>query len=1566
MRIKVVFPRALLLCFFMMTGILFWDVTNVKAGDDIDENMKWSSVLKIESPECEVKEDGYVGYSGTYDTIVEKKGGPVTLSISPKEGYAVYYRKFKEDEITNMNNPKRLDEAGLIQGGESKEFVFVLPEEHYSGEYEGYPFVYIVLKEKDGKYYKADGTEFHVETAESEDKTVRWPYGRDAEKLAKGDKSWFFGGVTQTVREKLLLDSVKISNATDTNGGEVQFDKNTFWYYPNVKNGKDITMTTAVDYHLGGSVECKIDGGEPIYPDSEGRITIPGLEKVGTSKRVQLETVPKKGCEFDQASSTYSFTITRIKGNAPLENITVTGTYKPFENFAPETYDYSVAVDQKTEEIVVRVSGSENSTSIQYQIDKGEKQDVPKNGKITVPITDGGQPLLKIYTTADADSDLYQDGVYTIQVLQKHSQEELLKRAEKTAEFYRGLVSSGSTLNSVDAVWTIMELKTYGENLEALGITKESYLNSKGLQELISKWDNHGGYFQEKAVMGLLSVGYTLDELSMFPVGDKTVNLVQEDFLNNFSSLWALADDNFRSYLGEDLVLERALELSKNQKDTGEYIDSHTGGTDGTAMSIQAFSTWYGENQEITASVDKALGYLSSVQNKATGLVPYSGYGYYSSETISQWIVALCSLGIDPNKAEAFTSDSGLGLVDVLIDYFMLENGTFEHIQGQGKNGMATEQAFRALAAYKAFLENKGEKTFVFDLHTTQPWTGTEAVAATIKAIDAIGTVNKESGKAIETARTAYDALNEAEQKSMPVRYLEILTKAETAYAPLKPVADTEALIAAIGEVTLEKEAAIQAAQAAFDALSEEQKKQVENASVLEAASKALAADKATVAQIQEKLNGLLPLENLTTAQEEEAKALQQQIKALRQDMYDALENADQIDAIVQRIEDLKDAEKVEALIDAIGTVDSLEDEAAVIEAKQAYDALGEAKQALLKEGYKEKLEQAVAAVQELKDNAAVQNVIDNINKLVDENGEIHVSLEDGEFLASVRALYDQVDAAGLGNRVTNRDILFQAEAMYTELVAQDAADKILALPPNDTITGTAEDGSDIVMTEEQLNSILEAQTTYEALTDEQKAKVGGIAGEEAMNNYYLDVQTAETYSGYIEAVLSVFVQKVMALELPLTNADINVAKANLEKAQALIEQYESNEAAQSYLNSLEGFAEKRQQIEAEILRVHTDLANAQAVDQMIGALPSSITSDEEREAAQAAVSAIRTAYENLNSDAQNYVLRMAEVDTVELLIANYDKAKEEAVAVEKVIQEALNRAEESLTADGTVEAVKTAEKALADASVTAKNLVSADLKTALAALPERIQGAKAELLQKHEFASIAEKLPYDVTVEISLEKSGKEYEALKDALQSKKKAEIAESIRISAYQVVWDEEKQAYAQQAWTPQGGFTITLKTDSNLSGKEIMVGQYQENGDVAYITVTAGEGQVTFKADSLTVYALGLKEKAAPDDGKGDGNNTGGNNTGGNNAGGNNAGGNNAGGNNAGGTNTGSGNKGNTPTGSKNTGGTTAGGSAGVPKTGDFLADSLGACMALLTVAAVITLAAIIARRKERSR
>jgi len=58
-------------------------------------------------------------------------------------------------------------------------------------------------------------------------------------------------------------------------------------------------------------------------------------------------------------------------------------------------------------------------------------------------------------------------------------------------------------------------------------------------------------------------------------------------------------------------------------------------------------------------------------------------------------------------------------------------------------------------------------------------------------------------------------------------------------------VVNTEELISSIGEVTWQSEAAISAAQQAYDALSEDEKKQVENYTVLEEAQKKYAQDKA-------------------------------------------------------------------------------------------------------------------------------------------------------------------------------------------------------------------------------------------------------------------------------------------------------------------------------------------------------------------------------------------------------------------------------------------------------------------------------------------------------------------------------------------------------------------------------------------------------------------------------------------------------------------------------------------------------------------------------------------------
>ena len=94
------------------------------------------------------------------------------------------------------------------------------------------------------------------------------------------------------------------------------------------------------------------------------------------------------------------------------------------------------------------------------------------------------------------------------------------------------------------------------------------------------------------------------------------------------------------------------------------------------------------------------------------------------------------------------------------------------------------------------------------------------AVKVVIARIDAIGEVTLDSKDAIEAARAAYDKLTD-EQKKLVTNY-ETLTKAEETYAALADAAavkEVEDLIDAIGTVDENSKDAIDAARAAYDAL---------------------------------------------------------------------------------------------------------------------------------------------------------------------------------------------------------------------------------------------------------------------------------------------------------------------------------------------------------------------------------------------------------------------------------------------------------------------------------------------------------------------------------------------------------------------------------------------------------------------------------------------------------------------------------------------------------------------------------------------------------------------------
>ena len=108
------------------------------------------------------------------------------------------------------------------------------------------------------------------------------------------------------------------------------------------------------------------------------------------------------------------------------------------------------------------------------------------------------------------------------------------------------------------------------------------------------------------------------------------------------------------------------------------------------------------------------------------------------------------------------------------------------------------------------------------------------AAKAVSDRIEAIGEVTLDKGTVIKEVRKAYDALTE-KQKAF-VTNLDVLTQAEAAYDRLlQQEVDKEAarkvseMIAAIGEVTLDKKAAIEEARAAYDALTDDQKVLVDN-----------------------------------------------------------------------------------------------------------------------------------------------------------------------------------------------------------------------------------------------------------------------------------------------------------------------------------------------------------------------------------------------------------------------------------------------------------------------------------------------------------------------------------------------------------------------------------------------------------------------------------------------------------------------------------------------------------------------------------------------------------------
>lgn len=166
-----------------------------------------------------------------------------------------------------------------------------------------------------------------------------------------------------------------------------------------------------------------------------------------------------------------------------------------------------------------------------------------------------------------------------------------------------------------------------------------------------------------------------------------------------------------------------------------------------TAMAIQALAPYYNDDTVYTYTnlnsgetvsktvhqcVNEALDRLSSMMNSNAG---FSSWNTDNVESISQVVVALCSLGINPAEDSRFITSDGKTLLDGMLR-FKADNGGFCHILGGGWNSMANDQATYALVSWWR-LEN-GMRA-LYDMRDDFAKEDLEKISAAEEAVSKLG-----------------------------------------------------------------------------------------------------------------------------------------------------------------------------------------------------------------------------------------------------------------------------------------------------------------------------------------------------------------------------------------------------------------------------------------------------------------------------------------------------------------------------------------------------------------------------------------------------------------------------------------------------------------------------------------------------------------------------------------------------------------------------------------------------------------------------------------------------------
>lgn len=273
---------------------------------------------------------------------------------------------------------------------------------------------------------------------------------------------------------------------------------------------------------------------------------------------------------------------------------------------------------------------------------------------------------------------------------------------EKTAGYLQAQIAEPGT-GSVGGDWLIFGLArsgvkvpqkyfdAYYENVEAAVREKNGVLSDRKYTEY------------SRTVLALTAIGKNPADVAGFdllkPLADFE-QVTRQGINGTIFALLALDNGNYEIPENPDAAVQATRQmyvdelLARALPDGGWTLTGGEPDVDITAMTLQALAK-YRDQADVTAAVERGLAVLSSLQEPDGG---YVSWGSSNSESVAQVIVALTELGV-PLDDERFTKN-GITVEDALLR-FAQENGAFVHVRdgSGGDDGMATEQAFYALAA---------------------------------------------------------------------------------------------------------------------------------------------------------------------------------------------------------------------------------------------------------------------------------------------------------------------------------------------------------------------------------------------------------------------------------------------------------------------------------------------------------------------------------------------------------------------------------------------------------------------------------------------------------------------------------------------------------------------------------------------------------------------------------------------------------------------------------------------------------------------------------------------------